>query len=337
MKRFLDLWISRRIGAEPLTREAIRKYQLNQIKKTLEWAVNRSPFYKTRYQTYQVEDLATFEKLPFTCAEDVKSRGLDMVCTPQSEIARIVTLDTSGTTGLPKRIYFTEEDQELTIDFFHNGMQLMADETDRVMILMPCRRPGSVGQLLKAGLERIGASVVPYGLPEADLKDAEKIIALMEQEQVTCVVALAGQLAQISEMAKGRRVNLRSVLLSAEYVSEENRRKIAENFQCPVFEHFGMTETGLGGAVSCQMLEGYHPREADLYFEIVDPKTGLVLPEGELGELVVTTLTRKGMPFIRYKTGDMSRWLTDPCPCGSVLKRLDWVGDRGMEKGGLCE
>ena len=84
--------------------------------------------------------------------------------------------------------------------------------------------------------------------------------------------------------------------------------------------------------MACRERAGYHPREADLFFEIVDPSTGEVLPDGVPGEIVFTTLTRRAMPLIRYRTGDFSRWIPEPCPCGSVLKRLGKVGDRAERK-----
>jgi phenylacetate-coenzyme A ligase PaaK-like adenylate-forming protein len=258
-----------------------------------------------------------------------------MICVPQRDISRIVTLDTSGTTGNPKRVFFTEEDQELTVDFFHHGMQLLIGKADTVMILMPCRMAGSVGDLLREGIERIGAKVIPYGLPETALADRERILDAMEKEQVTCTVALAAHMAELAKHMENRRIDLRCTLLSADYVSGASRKAIREGFGCDIFEHYGMTETGLGGAVSCQAnVSGYHVREADLYFELIDPKTGKAVPDGQYGEIVLTTLTRKGMPFIRYRTGDISRWLSEPCDCGSVIKRLDRVEDRRLAKGG---
>jgi phenylacetate-coenzyme A ligase PaaK-like adenylate-forming protein len=89
---------------------------------------------------------------------------------------------------------------------------------------------------------------------------------------------------------------------------------------------------GLGGAVECQARSGYHLREADLYFEIVDPETGEPRSVGELGEVVFTTLTRKGMPLMRYRTGDFARFLDEPCPCGTVLKRMERVRGRLSER-----
>lgn len=332
MEKYLDIWTASKLGVEALSRETIENYQLEKIKETVNWAVNHSPFYKDLYQDADVRSWEDFRRLAFTSPADVCERGMDMVCVGQSRISRIVTMETSGTTGLPKRIFFTEEDQELTIDFFHNGMQLLTDASDTVMILMPCRRPGSIGDLLRKGLERFNVRTVAYGLPDGT--DDEKILELMEKERVTCTVALATQLAALAKKAGTRRIPMRTVLLSAEYVSEGNRKVIEEAWGCRIFEHYGMTEMGLGCAVSCPQLCGYHIRELDLYLEIIDPVTGQVLPDGEEGEIVFTTLTRRGMPFIRYRTGDWSSFLTEPCKCGSILKRISRVGDRGMKKGG---
>jgi len=97
---------------------------------------------------------------------------------------------------------------------------------------------------------------------------------------------------------------------------------------CRVYNHYGMTEMGLGGGVDCAARVGYHVREADLLFEIVDPGSGSPVPDGEQGEVVFTTLTRTGMPLIRYRTGDLGRWLPEPCPCGTGLRTLAHITTR---------
>lgn len=334
MERYLDIWTAGKLGVDirDLDRKAIEDYQLRKIRETINWAAANSPFYAALYKDRQINTWEDFRSLPFTTPQDTIEQGSEMVCVPQSSISRIVTMETSGTTGKPKRIYFTEQDQELTTDFFHNGMQLLVSAADNVMILMPCKRPGSIGDLLKKGLQRLGAGVVPYGLPGGS--DDEEILALMEKERVTCAVALPTQLAALAGKAGPFQIPMKTVLLSAEYVSQESRARIQEAWGCKVFEHYGMTEMGLGCAVSCPELEGCHMRETDLYLEIIDPETGGVLPDGQEGEVVFTTLTRKGMPFIRYRTGDWSSFLPEPCPCGSILKRLSRVGDRKLTKGG---
>ena len=123
-------------------------------------------------------------------------------------------------------------------------------------------------------------------------------------------------------------LRLKSVLLSADCAARSLVRTIEASWRCRVFDHYGMTEMGLGGGIDCRARAGYHLRENDLYFEVVDPATGRPVPEGESGEVVFTTLNRLGMPLIRYRTGDISRFLPEPCSCGSGLRRLDYIGGR---------
>jgi phenylacetate-coenzyme A ligase PaaK-like adenylate-forming protein len=126
---------------------------------------------------------------------------------------------------------------------------------------------------------------------------------------------------------------IKSVLLSSDYVPQAIVDELTQVWGCPVFEHYGMTEMGLGGGVQCSVHEGYHVREADLFFEIIDPETEQPVTEGGTGEVVFTTLTRKGMPLIRYRTGDLARFIPKPCLCGTVLKRMDRI--RGRLRGAV--
>jgi phenylacetate-coenzyme A ligase PaaK-like adenylate-forming protein len=148
-------------------------------------------------------------------------------------------------------------------------------------------------------------------------------------EIIDVIVGIPSQILRLSRTggAPGK-PTLKSVLLSADTVPFAVTRAVSEAWDVPVYGHYGMTETGLGGGVECAARDGYHLREADLLFEIVDPVSGRPLPDGEIGEIVVTTLTRRGMPLIRYRTGDRSRIVTVPCPCGTVLRRLDRVSGR---------
>jgi phenylacetate-CoA ligase len=118
------------------------------------------------------------------------------------------------------------------------------------------------------------------------------------------------------------------VLLSTDYVPQSIVAAIESAWGCRVFNHYGTTEMGLGGGVFCEGDYGYHLREADLFFEIIDPHSGRAVPDGEPGEVVFTTLTRVGMPLLRYRTGDFSRFLPEPCPCGSLLKSMAKIAGR---------
>lgn len=309
----VEAWIRGKIGGKD-----ILAYQLEKIQETLAYVSSRSPFYQKLYQDVDLAQIKTweaFKTLPFISAADLTSCGPQMLCVSQNEIQRIVTLLTSGTEGEPKRLYFTRQDQELTVDFFHQGMKCLVDESDHVMILLPYRAPGSVGDLLALGLERLGCRVYPYGL----IEDVEDAAEFMVCNHITSLVGNPVQVLRLAEIAKytGIELKLKSVLLSTDYVPDALARRLSALWHCQVYEHYGMTEMCFGGGVFCHTLQGYHMREADLYFEIIDPG-GVPVSDGEYGEVVFTTLTRTGMPLIRYRTGDWGRFRKEGCSCGSL-------------------
>ena len=328
----LEPWIQSKISASPgrLLRPDLGAFQLERLRQTIRLAREKSRFYAGRLahaprEISRLEDLALF---PFTTPEDLRKEGPQLLCVSQGDIQRVVTLDTSGTTGEPKRIYFTAHDQELTIDFFQHGMSTFTTAGDRVMILLPHERPGSVGDLLAIGLDRLGAIPVRYG-PVRDPQDA---LALMQAEKINVLV---GAPVNVLTLARFYKVNKKAgwikpgqVLLSTDHVPQAIVAALESIWGCTVYNHYGMTEMGLGGGVECQARHGYHLREADLYFEIVHPQTGQSVPVGEIGEIVFTTLTRQGMPLIRYRTGDLSRFILDQCPCGTILHTLEKVTRR---------
>jgi phenylacetate-coenzyme A ligase PaaK-like adenylate-forming protein len=327
----LEPWIKGKIGlygAEPLTRASLENYQLRMLRETIRHARHSSPFYRQLLEGCGAPDsLADLARFPFTFAADIQQDELRFLCVSRGEIERVVTLQSSGTTAAAKRLHFTSDDLELTVDFFHHGMSTLVEPGDRVLILMPGHLPGSVGDLLVRGLGRMDVE----GIVRWPVGDAEEVIAGIAARQISSIVALPGHaLALVRHPAAamlppGR---IRSVLLSADHVPDAVALEIARVWGARVFNHYGMTETGLGGGVDCRALAGYHLREADLYFEIVDPVDGCPLPDGETGEVVFTTLSRRGMPLIRYRTGDLASFLPQPCPCGTILRRLGHVRGR---------
>ena len=316
-------WIFSKTGGK-----SIREYQLEKLKETLRLVSVKSVYYRKHFDNFDIDAVKSFEdfeKLPFSTAEDLSAFGPQMLCVPQNEIERIVTLQSSGTAGEPKRIYFTAADQELTVDFFNAGMRCLIDEKDNFMILLPYKTPGSVGDLLKTGLKRIGCGVFPYGIIE-DYKNACGFIAA---NKITSLVGNPVQVLKLAELAKeyGIDIALNSILLSTDYVPDAIVRRLSAMWNCKVFEHYGMTEMGFGGGVFCECLTGYHMREADLYFEIISDK-GESLPDGEYGEVTFTTLTRTGMPLVRYRTGDYGRFKKERCGCGDELKLMEKIRRR---------
>ena len=343
----MDHWIIEKIKARDqfpgceLDRRALERWQLDRINGTLALAAEKSPFYRTLFENVKLDSLkikpdrpkikldrlSDLGRLPFTTPEDLKADPYRLLCVHPSEISRIVTLCTSGSTGIPKRVFFTEADLELCVDYFHHGMRNLVDESDTVGILFPFQTPASVGDQLIKGLDRLGARTEPlFGLSN------EEIARSIRERGITSLAGMPGQISELASLYHPLST-IKTVLLSADFVSDEARKIIQDAWGAEVFEHYGMTEMGLGCAVSCEYQKGYHVREADLYLEIIDPETGAVLPDGEWGEIAFTTLTRTGMPFIRYRTGDVSRWKTEACPCGSGLRLLDYIQDRRIKKG----
>ncbi len=329
----LDNWIKGKIGLsreKSMTTSVLAHYQLHRLKRVIMYARRNSPFYRDRLgglpdDFFQgLEDLAV---VPFTTENDLRKDHMDMLCVSQSDVSRVVTLQTSGATNVPKRLFFTDDDLELTVDFFHHGMTTLARPKERVLILMPGQTPGSIGDLLKKGLTRMNAT----GFIHGPVTDPGHTIETLLKIQPHCLVGLPVQVLGLARHPHSRSIPkrlIKSVLLSADYVPGTIVDELENRFNAPVFEHYGMTEMGLGGGVQCEVRRGYHLREADLYFEVIDPQSGIPVADGEPGEVVFTTLTRKGMPLIRYRTGDLARFLSEPCPCGSSLRRLGKVHGR---------
>ncbi|MBU2699675.1 phenylacetate-coenzyme A ligase PaaK-like adenylate-forming protein [Sporomusaceae bacterium BoRhaA] len=329
----LDNWINHKIGSASafLTRQALAEYQLRKLQETIDWAYQHSPFYHAHLPEgvkKKLNCLADLSQLPFTTTSHLEKQGLQMLCVSQGEIQRVVTLVTSGTTGQPKRLYFTREDQELTIDFFCQAMSILTKAGDYVAILLPCERQGSVGDLLASALERLGAQPIKQGI----IHDLEETLQKLIVTQANVLVGIPIQMLALAKFYEASHkqapLALKRILLSTDYVSEAIIQEIGRILNCEVFDHYGMTEMGLGVGIECCAHQGYHMREADLYLEVIDPQTGRNLPLGQVGELVFTTLTRKGMPLIRYRTGDLSRILPGNCPCGTVLQRIDTIRSR---------
>ncbi|MDR3599747.1 MAG: AMP-binding protein [Desulfosporosinus sp.] len=329
----LEPWIKRKITGDSsgaLTRKQIEDYQLAKLQETLNLVTSKSQFYTRLYSGLdcKLSSLQDLLKLPFTTSEDLKDNPLDFLCVSQNDISRIVTLRSSGTTGKPKRLFFTEADQELTIDFFHHGILTLVRPQDKVLILLPGETPGSVGELLRLGIERAGATGVVHGL----VTDPAATLEQIKQDNFNVLVGIPTQVLNLARFkdSKGNAssLKLKSVLLSTDYVSLSIVQELERAWGCKVFDHYGMTEMGLGVGLECEGFCGYHLREADLYIEIIDPGSGRPVVDGQLGEVVFTTLTRSAMPLIRYRTSDMSKFIPGPCVCHTVLKRLDQIKSR---------
>ena len=312
----LDRWIARRLGVPILTREALADWQARALWETAARARAASPFYARHLGGAGT----TLDTLPLMDFRPLAEAPLALLCVPQDAVARAATLETSGTRGGRKRIFFTDEDLEDTRGFFAAGMAHIPGS--RTLIALGSDRPGSVGTLLAEALARIGR----VGFPEGFVTDASAALGRIAALGADSLVGLPSQMLALARAPGAGLVGpLRSVLLSGDHASRPLVAALEAAFGCPVFRHYGMAETGYGAAVECACRDGLHIREADLLFEIVDEE-GRSGEDGAWGEIVVTTLTRRALPLIRYRTGDEGRILPEACSCGSVLRRLEVRG-----------
>lgn len=313
-------------------RKTLEEFQYLQLMETLNYAKEKSRYYKRKLEQINIDSIKSisdFAKIPFTLPDDIKKKSLDFLCVSQKEVKRIVTINTSGTSGDEKRIYFTEEDLNDTIDFFQYGMSCLADERDRVLVLLPGNAYGSIGYLLKKALALSNIECIVHGV----LTDLEAVAQCIEENHITCIVGIPMQILYLSRTKSDVfKKYIRKVLLSTDYVPEVLVQELTKRFHCQVFNHYGMTEMGYGGGVECEALNGYHLREGDLYFEIINPETGETVKDGQYGEVVFTTFHRQAMPLLRYRTGDIARFSTNPCACGTFLRTMDKVTGRMTNK-----
>jgi len=328
----LEAWIRKKahIGRDVTGRffaEALKVYQLQRLNEIIDYARRNTSFYRRHLASLTAAPLAALSdiaRFPFTSLSDLAHDPFSFLAVRQDDVARIVTLRTPGGTGEGKRLFFTEGDLELTADFFHHGMSTLVRPGQKVAILLPGKSPDSVGDLLFRGLRRMDVHALVYGSVTDPVRAAEAVASFGAH----CLVGIPTQVLAMVRSRAGaaiRKDSIENILLTTDYVPRAIAETLEQVWGCRVFTHYGTTEMGLGGGVECEALDGYHLREGDLYFEVVDHQTGERCSDGVIGEVVFTTLTRRGMPLIRYRTGDVARMITQPCPCGSVLRRMERV------------
>ncbi|MCQ4861842.1 AMP-binding protein [Desulfovibrio desulfuricans] len=343
----LDLWLARQCGArssgELPGRLAIAQTAL--LRSTLRQAV-RGAFYAARLRECKLDitSVGDLERLPFTTAEDLRNWG-DFLCVSQGDVQRMVTLHTSGTTGQPKRLAFTDADLARTRDFFAVGMSQLVGAGQRLAVLLPgAERPDGVADLLRQALGAAGVDVLApppevHATPSPDAdpcaEPGKALAQWLEQAKPHCLVAAPAQLALLLKHFPHRGPQgLAGILTSAEPLDDALGLALRRAWQCEILDHYGLTETAYGCAVECPAHQGFHVRELDVLIEIVDISGRKILAPGEEGEVVITTLQRHAMPLVRYRTGDVACLLPAPCACGSPLRRLGPVRGRIERKSG---
>ena len=320
MKRTnLERWIENTEALPVLTREGLEDLQLRRLNETLSRMKARGGFYKDYPE--RLDSLEELQKLPFTTAEDLAAYPGKFLVTSQSEVSRVISGATSGTTGPAKRVFYTENDTEHTVGFFAAGISEMLSAGEKCFIAFPFSGPFGLGDLIAQAVERLGGIPIRAGFGQT----WGEMVDLVRKTQPETYIGFPVTLLSLARMYDDD-FPIKRALISGDACPKGGMAELEKALRSKLYPHYGSRECGLGGAVTCPAFEGMHLRENHIIPEIID-KNGNVLPDREYGELVITTIGADAMPLIRYRTGDYTRILP-PCPCGGVTKRIDTVSRR---------
>ena len=272
MNAFLDAWQRKQINAPSGgVREKLEAYHLAALQETVSHARARSRFYSTHLKDAPpFNSLNEFTALPFTLPAHIRENSLAFLCVSLDEITRIVTLETSGTTARPKRIFFTRRDLEATIEFFSRVLSQLTHPAEKALILLPANTPSGAGDLLNTAMARIGGQ----GLVPGPATDFNHTLDILFTHTPSVIIGMPVQVLALGESAKAKNKPagfLRHAVLTADYVSPALTSRISDTLGCRVWNHYGMTETGFGGGIDCPAHGGYHLREGDMSRFLHDP------------------------------------------------------------------
>ena len=319
-KSRIDNYIMKAEALPSVTRESLDLLQLEKLNAVLKREKARGGFYKNL--PAHLNSLAELQTLPFTTEEDLAHNAPGLLLCSQAEIRRILSDATSGTTGAAKRVFYTEGDLAGTTELFAAGLGELVFPGGVTMICFPFSGPNGLGELISEAVTRLGAHPLKLG---AGLTYGE-YASVLEAERPDSFVGMPVQLLSLLRVCG--RGSLRRALVSGDACPPAVIRACEELLGSRLFPHYGSREMALGGAICCPAHEGMHLRENHVIAEIIDDM-GRPLPPGQVGELVITTIGMEAMPLIRYRTGDYTRILPGPCPCGSEVLRLDTVTRKG--------
>lgn len=308
----------------------INQTQLELVNKQISRLITADSFYGKRLKEAgisKVETVEDFTKLPFSEKKDLRDAyPLGLMVAPEEEIVRIHS--SSGTTGLPVIIPYTNKDVDDWGEMFKRCYE-MAGITNRDRIqITPGYGLWTAGIGFQNGAEKLGAMVVPMGPGNTN-----KQLQMMADLKTTVLCATSSYALLLAEEIEKRgikdQVHLKKGVIGSERWGEKMRKRISNEFGIELYDIYGLTEIyGPGIGISCKYDTGMHYWDDYLYLEIIDPVTGEPVPDGEMGEIVITTLVKEGAPLIRYRTHDLSRIIPGECPCGSKFPRIDTIMGR---------
>ncbi|MBR0600358.1 phenylacetate--CoA ligase family protein [Sinanaerobacter chloroacetimidivorans] len=319
---------------ETFQREEFRSLQLERLQATVNRVYDKVPYYKNKLQEAGVEpgDIKTLEdiqKLPFTVKADFRDTyPFGLFASTRKEIVRFHA--SSGTTGKPTVVGYTRKDMDTWCELIARLVTMagVTDEDTAQISFGYGLFTGAFG--LHQGLERVGASVIPMSSG-----NTQKQIMVMQDFGTTTLISTPSYALHMAEVAwemgidPKKDLHLKWGLFGGEGSTEAMRRELNENWGLFATENYGMSELiGPGVSGECQALKGMHISEDHFLPEIIDPATGKVLGEGEVGELVITTITKEALPILRYRTKDITSLHYETCDCGRTTVRMSKIQGR---------
>jgi len=319
---------------ETLDRAALAQLQLRRLQATLGRVAQRVPFYRQKFaesglDAEDIRTLADVRRLPFTCSADLLATYPNgLLAVPRQEVSRLHT--SSGTTGKPKALFFSAKDVDNAAELIARCLVMTGVTRQDVLQNMMTYGLFTGALVMHYGAEKIGLMVIPAGPG-----NSERQLTLMQDFGTTVFHATPSYALYFADFLDKKGVDprrdlaLRKAFIGAEPYSEESRRKIEQALGIDVYNSYGLSEmNGPGVAFECEQKQGMHLWEDNFLLEIVDPQTGEPLPDGQPGELVLTTLCREAMPLLRYRTRDVTSIIPEPCPCGRTHRRINRITGR---------
>ncbi len=308
----------------------INANQLKLVNKQITRLVSSGNFYGKKLKEAGVESVTSkedFEKLPFSEKSDLREAyPLGLMACPEEEVVRIHS--SSGTTGTPVIIPYTKKDVEDWAVMFKRCYELAGITSKDRIHITPGYGLWTAGIGFQAGCELLGAMAVPMGPG-----NTEKQLQMMMDLKSTVLCATSSYALLLAEEIAKRgirdKIHLTKGVIGSERWGEKMRKRIREELGIELYDIYGLTEIyGPGIGINCKYDTGMHIFDDYLYLEIIDHETGKVKPDGEWGEIVLTTLVKEGAPLIRYRTHDLSRIIPGECPCGRKYPRIDIIAGR---------
>lgn len=308
----------------------INETQLAQVNDRIDALVSAGSFYGKKLKEAGitgVHSVEEFENLPFSEKADLRDAyPLGLMTAPEDEIVRIHS--SSGTTGLPVIIPYTQKDVDDWATQFARCYEMAGiTKKDRIHIT-PGYGLWTAGIGFQLGCEKLGAMAIPMGPG-----NTEKQLQMMMDMKSTVICATSSYALLLAEEIQKRgirdKIHLNKGVIGSERWGDAMRKRIHEELGIELYDVYGLTEIyGPGIGINCNQGKAMHYWDDFIYLEIIDPETLKPVPDGELGEIVITTLVKEGAPLIRYRTHDLSRIVPGECPCGSKFPRIDVIMGR---------